>query len=33
MSLITVLILAAIPFLIVPAVLIGDNSLFERKKK
>lgn len=33
MSLITVLILAAIPFLIVPIVLIGDTMLFERDKK
>jgi hypothetical protein len=33
MNLITVLVLAAIPFVIVPAVLIGDDSLFVRKKK
>jgi hypothetical protein len=33
MNLITVLILAAIPFVIVPAVLIGDDGLFVRKKK
>jgi hypothetical protein len=33
MNLITVLILAAIPFVIVPIVLIGDNSLFERKSQ
>ena len=33
MSLITILILAAIPFVLVPIVLIGDTRLFERDKK
>ena len=32
MDLVTVLILAAIPFLIVPAVLIGDDALLRKKK-
>jgi len=32
MSLVTVLILAAIPFAIVPMVLFGDDRNIERKK-
>jgi len=31
MDLITVLILAAIPFVIVPIIIFGDDQLFERR--